>query len=66
MTELERRIEDGIHYEHNPSPVNYRQRYHQPTTAEPDDVIPSARGVFAGYRYTEDEYNRLKSADPCQ
>lgn len=66
MTELERRIEDGIHYEHNPGPVNHRQRYHPPTGAEPDDVIPSTRGVFVGYRYTEDEYNRLKSANVCQ
>jgi hypothetical protein len=59
MSELDRRIEDGINYEHIPAEANRRQK-------ELDDEIPSARGVFAGYRYTSDEYSRLKSADPLQ
>lgn len=64
MTELDRRIEDGIHYEHMPSPVNNRQQNSKRPSSLQQDGIPSARGVFVGYRFTEDEYNRLKSADP--
>ena len=67
MTELERRIEDGLNYEHIPldkskydSVGNVRTEKHQ------TESIPSARGVFAGYRFTQEEYDRLKSADPSQ
>ncbi|CAJ1954530.1 unnamed protein product [Cylindrotheca closterium] len=63
MTELERRIEDGINYEHLP---NQRSQHHGNTysrTATKDD-IPYSQGVFCGYRYTDEEYCRLKSAEP--
>ena len=77
MTELERRLEDGIHYEHIPN--HYQQSYGasqhawqqqqrrkrkntvSDKTSEED--APSTRAVFCGYRYTEDEYNRLKAAE---
>lgn len=64
MTELERRIEDGEHYEHIPSPANQKWRAASTAQTEQGDDIPSARGIFVGYRYTEEEYTRLKSADP--
>ncbi|KAG7353518.1 hypothetical protein IV203_002873 [Nitzschia inconspicua] len=78
MTELERRIEDGIHYEHIQNhyyhhSTNHLQqtkfRRHDTSTGATDDDAKSsaasvaAKAVFCGYRYTEDEYNRLKSAD---
>ena len=71
MTELDRRIEDGVNYEHLPSTANERQtsrknRHSGSANAKnydnEDDDIPSSRGVFVGYRVTDDEYNRLKSA----
>ena len=65
MTELERRIEDGVHYEHMPQQAHTRNLPHQqPESDFFDKSIPSYRGVFVGYRYTEEEYERLKSADP--
>lgn len=67
MSELERRIEDGVSYEHIPQPLYKRKkdRSRQTRTASMDN-IPSTQGVFCGYRYTEIEYDRLKSADPSQ
>jgi hypothetical protein len=59
MSELERRIEDGVNFEYIRPTTRHRQ-------LELEDDIPSARGVFAGYRFSDDEYNRLKSADPIQ
>jgi hypothetical protein len=59
MSELDRRIEDGVHYEHehcNPKK--------QPRKFVTKEEIPVTRGVFCGYRITPEEYNRLKSADP--
>ena len=56
MSELERRIEDGVNFEYV-STANHRQQAHE-------EDIPCARGVFVGYRFTEEEYKRLKSADP--
>ncbi len=66
MTELERRIEDGVFYEHIPSQLKRHRRFPETPISEQDDKIPSTRGVFVGYRYTEEEYNRLKPADPSQ
>lgn len=63
MSELERRIEDGVNFEYIPPTTRHR---HRQLELELEDGIPSARGVFAGYRFTDDEYNRLKSADPIQ
>jgi hypothetical protein len=56
MSELERRIEDGVNFEYI-STANHRQQAHE-------EDIPCARGVFVGYRFTDEEYKRLKSADP--
>ena len=80
MTELERRIEDGIHYEHIPSYysspsdeyISNKRRSTRTsssstnnvgTTTTHDDDDASSRGVFCGYRYSQEEYNRLKSAE---
>ena len=75
MTELERRVEDGVHYEHLTNEAHKKSQQQQQQTRrrnihrdgtdlDDDDDIPSKRGVFIGYRYTEEEYHRLKSADP--
>lgn len=66
MSELERRLEDGVNYEHLPA-IDQAYQIRKPKTSEgKDDGIPLRRAVFVGYRYTEDEYNRLRSADPTQ
>jgi hypothetical protein len=65
MTELDRRLEDGVNYEHMPSQAHKRRsgtKGYQDSSV--DDETPSARGVFCGYRCTSEEYDRLKSADP--
>jgi hypothetical protein len=76
MTELERRVEDGIHYEHilsyysSPSD-EYTNRKRSTTRTEGSnknnvdvtDDDASTQGVFCGYRYSQEEYNRLKSAE---
>mmetsp|Transcript_19663 Transcript_19663/g.48341 ORF Transcript_19663/g.48341 Transcript_19663/m.48341 type:complete len:138 (+) Transcript_19663:141-554(+) len=63
MSELERRIEDGIHYEHIPN--HYSQNHGNPySRTASKDGVPYSQGVFVGYRMTEEEYGRLKSADP--
>ena len=71
MSELERRIEDGINYEHDVdlSDSNFvaGRNYHQNAAAgrkakgSKKNVM---RGVFCGYRATHEEIDRLKSADP--
>jgi len=67
MSELERRIEDGVNFEYIRPAVNYRQQQQQRQQHElEEDDIPSARGVFVGYRFTDEEYKRLKSANPVQ
>jgi len=65
MTELERRIEDGIHYEHIVNTHVSQDGLPRSKRLQEDDDndIPRHRGVFAGYRFSEEEYNRLKSAD---
>lgn len=66
VSELERRLEDGIHYEHWPTfpkPLSNRKK----TALEEESSSPSIskkRGVFCGLRVTDEEYTRLKSADP--
>ena len=65
MTELERRIEDGVNYEHIPN--HYASQYHANNgyhRTSSEDGTPYSHGVFCGYRYTDEEYGRLKSADP--
>eukprot|EP00536_Pseudo-nitzschia_multiseries_P008156 jgi/Psemu1/287617/fgenesh1_pg.203_\ len=70
MSELERRVEDGIHYEHIPN--HYREAQQMPgchpkakriLSEEEEDDAPGVRAVFCAYRYSEEDYNRLKSAD---
>ncbi|KAL3939726.1 MAG: hypothetical protein SGBAC_005591 [Bacillariaceae sp.] len=63
MTELERRIEDGIHYEHIPNQHSQHHGKAYSRTASKDGM-PYSQGVFCGYRYTDEEYGRLKSASP--
>ena len=78
MSELNRRIEDGIHYEHMPhhyESVNQNQKASRMPgchsnakriVEDEDDDINTVRAVFCAYRYSEDDYNRLKSADMRQ
>lgn len=67
MTELERRLEDGLNYDHIPTPPSSFNPSREPKShSERSESIPSTRGVFAGYRFTQEEYDRLKSADPTQ
>eukprot|EP00980_Cylindrotheca_fusiformis_P021944 scaffold8798_cov117-Cylindrotheca_fusiformis.AAC.3 len=67
MSELERRIEDGVNYEHIPLPLHKRKKERSKNSGTaPHDGIPTTQGVFCGYRYTSDEYDRLKSADPSR
>ncbi len=74
MSELDRRIEDGIHYEHIPGHYESQRQYHKGSKmpgchskakriadTEEDDSEP-VRAVFCAYRYSEEDYNRLKSA----
>ena len=62
VSELERRIEDGIHYEHWPSNEvpNHRVLGDDNDTTE----IHKKQGIFCGFKVTKEEYTRLKSADP--
>jgi hypothetical protein len=65
MTELERRIEDGVNYDH--FDFANAKRYLQNTSKRDGRAESDATtliGVFCGYRYTDDEYDRLKSAHP--
>jgi hypothetical protein len=66
MTELDRRIEDGVNYEHMANnPRHQRQNNPGNAHATPvEDDVSSVRGVFVGYRVSHEEYDRLKSADP--
>jgi hypothetical protein len=60
MSELDRRIEDGVHYEHDYCKSSQKKQRKFATKEE----MPVARGIFCGYRCTPEEYRRLKSADP--
>jgi hypothetical protein len=68
MTELERRLEDGVNYEHFVDrPPRWSSHQHVSRISDSGDSadeIPRTRGVFCGYKATEEEYNRLKSANP--
>lgn len=61
ISELDQRIEDGIHYEHGQDDTYSYNRHCK--TIETDDSIPTARGIFCGYRCTHEDYRRLKSAN---
>mmetsp|Transcript_9399 Transcript_9399/g.28066 ORF Transcript_9399/g.28066 Transcript_9399/m.28066 type:complete len:156 (+) Transcript_9399:198-665(+) len=70
MSELERRIEDGVHYEHIPNHYDVVQQMpgchpkaKRIVNEEEADNAPGVRAVFCAYRYSEEDYNRLKSAD---
>lgn len=65
MTELERRIEDGIHYIHIPNHYSSQHKVNNAYSRTSKDGVPYSQGVFCGYRYTNEEYGRLKSADPA-
>jgi hypothetical protein len=64
MTELERRIEDGVNYDHMLNPVHQRRPSPTDVQGSPVEDLPSARGVFCGYRVTSEEFDRLRSAAP--
>ena len=69
MTELERRIEDGVNYEHIPRQghkQNHDLQDSQNALMDDEDDTPTTQGIFCGYRHTPEEYERLKSADPRQ
>jgi hypothetical protein len=76
MSELDRRIEDGIHYEHMPNYYQSKNEYQKGSRipgchsnakrmvdAEDDDDAHEVRAVFCAYHYSTEDYNRLKSAD---
>ena len=93
VSELERRIEDGVHYEHyDPSwefgseekariRKEWKERMSKKDTNEDqsskeseskwgfngwksNDNIKTVNGVFCGFRVTQEEIDRLKSANP--
>ena len=69
VSELDRRIDEGIHYQHyidgeelqTQTPSNRRRG-----TGAAEDVsnIQSVKGIFCGIKSTQEEFSRLKSADP--
>lgn len=73
LSELERRIEDGFRYMHDPEAFsssvfathrtnpNCAARSGSGNAHMEDNALP---GVFCGYRVMPEEYNRLRSADP--
>ncbi len=63
MSELDRRIEDGIHYEHRRNHYESHSKTRRIDDAKDDDDSPPVRAVFCAYHYSEEDYNRLKSAD---
>lgn len=66
LTELQKRIEDGVYYEHWPDDEEeFRRVPDSSSDADDSEEEPeSVRGVFFGYRVTKEDYTRLKSADP--
>ena len=68
-SELERRVEDGIHYEHFPemsdsyfgTQVRRKHKSSGPSNARVTDS-GALRGVFCGMKGTKEEYERLRSA----
>lgn len=76
MSELNRRIEDGIHYEHMPNHYQSQNQYQKGSRMPgchskakrivdwgDDDDSHEVRAVFCAYHYSTEDYNRLKSAD---
>lgn len=57
VSELQRRIDEGIHYEHE-------ERYYDVQEENVFEDVTSVKGVFCGYRVTPEEKSRLKSAHP--
>lgn len=70
VPEIQRRIDEGVHYEHWEEYGSGGPRHRRRTQSANAKRGPSAggtprvRGVFCGYRATKEEYSRLKSADP--
>ena len=66
VSELERRIEDGILYEHWPVTRTKAKVSNQKSAAigEESMYLNKISGVFCGLKVTTEEYTRLKSADP--
>jgi len=68
MSELERRLEDGVNYEHfsSSSDSNLAAGRKRASTQRKNSASAggTGRGVFCGYRSTQEEHDRLKSADP--
>jgi len=73
-TELERRVDDGSHYDHfmdfycrdktkNAATKDGGPHDKKPNREDDDDPsTPTLPGIFCGYRFTEDERERLRSA----
>jgi hypothetical protein len=59
-SELERRVEDGMFYKHEDS-TNHGHK--KTNAANLHDNIPITHALWVGYRFTEEERLRLKSAN---
>lgn len=69
VPELQRRIEDGIHYEHWRNDWGSDGARHPEVVEDIDggaeeEEAELVKGVFFGYRVTPEERARLRSADP--
>lgn len=66
VSELQRRIDDGTHYQHFEEDSGSCDNGHANGTHGVHGVEDEVRhrGVFCGYRATDEELVRLKSADP--
>ena len=62
-SELERRIEHGVNYEHFDHQTRQVQNGGSDTASSKNPGPPPVRGVFCGYRCTAEDYGRLKSAN---
>jgi hypothetical protein len=67
VSELQRRIDEGIHFEHwdesGGGPGRHKRAHNFKAHRGPTSGV-SVKGVFFGYRVTKEEYSRLKSAHP--
>ena len=62
-TELQQRITNGANYVHNNNNNSNGMDANKCYKNEKEEGrIPSVRAVFCGYRYTADDYHRLKTA----
>lgn len=67
VPELQRRIEDGVHYEHWHEYHGTEGNSHKEAVGDDggaEEAVTCVKGVFFGYRVTPEERSRLKSADP--